>query len=123
MGQEQSRVCLHYLLNRLQPLPWEQPVLVSLNPVREPQARCVITLGSPFSGHVRASNAARAYELYSGRPLRDDDERAERLRTPPSVPTRPICSSTRPSAARSSSSPAMAPASTAGSSRSTESVP
>ena len=33
-GQEDSRVCLHYLLNRLQPLPWEQPVVVSLNPVR-----------------------------------------------------------------------------------------
>lgn len=27
-------VCLHYLLNRLQPLPWSQPVLVSLNPIR-----------------------------------------------------------------------------------------
>ncbi|MFS2033025.1 NAD(P)/FAD-dependent oxidoreductase [Polaromonas sp. CT11-55] len=33
-GQEGARVCLHYLLNRLQPLPWEQPVIVSLNPVR-----------------------------------------------------------------------------------------
>ena len=33
-GLEDSRVCLHYLLNRLQPLPWEQPVVVSLNPVR-----------------------------------------------------------------------------------------
>jgi len=33
-GREGSRVCLHYLLNRLQPLPWQQPVLVSLNPVR-----------------------------------------------------------------------------------------
>ena len=33
-GQEEARVCLHYLLNRLQPLPWEQAVLVSLNPVR-----------------------------------------------------------------------------------------
>jgi len=33
-GREGARVCLHYLLNRLQPLPWEQPVLVSLNPVR-----------------------------------------------------------------------------------------
>ena len=32
--QEEPRVCLHYLLNRLQPLPWAQPVLVSLNPVR-----------------------------------------------------------------------------------------
>jgi predicted NAD/FAD-binding protein len=27
-------VCLHYLLNKLQPLPWTQPVVVSLNPVR-----------------------------------------------------------------------------------------
>ena len=31
--QESTRVCLHYLLNRLQPLPFEQPVVVSLNPV------------------------------------------------------------------------------------------
>jgi uncharacterized protein len=28
-------VCLHYLLNKLQPLPWTQPVLVSLNPIQE----------------------------------------------------------------------------------------
>lgn len=33
-GRESARVCLHYLLNRLQPLPWQQPVIVSLNPVR-----------------------------------------------------------------------------------------
>jgi len=33
-SQEGRQVCLHYLLNRLQPLPWTQPVLVSLNPVR-----------------------------------------------------------------------------------------
>jgi predicted NAD/FAD-binding protein len=26
-------VCLHYLINRLQPLPFEQPVVVSLNPI------------------------------------------------------------------------------------------
>ena len=30
-----ARVCLHYLLNMLQPLPFAQPVVVSLNPVRE----------------------------------------------------------------------------------------
>lgn len=30
-------VCLHYLLNRLQPLPFKTPVLVTLNPVREPR--------------------------------------------------------------------------------------
>ena len=32
--QESARVCLHYLLNRLQPLPFTQPVVESLNPVR-----------------------------------------------------------------------------------------
>jgi predicted NAD/FAD-binding protein len=29
-----ASVCLHYLINRLQPLPWSQPVIVSLNPRR-----------------------------------------------------------------------------------------
>ena len=33
--RESSRVCLHYLLNMLQPLPFAQPVVVSLNPVRD----------------------------------------------------------------------------------------
>ncbi len=33
-GQD-ARVCLHYWINQLQPLPWSQPVLVSLNPVRK----------------------------------------------------------------------------------------
>lgn len=32
--QESSRVCLHYLLNRLQPLPFQQAVVESLNPVK-----------------------------------------------------------------------------------------
>ena len=33
-------VCLHYLINRLQPIPFTQPVLLSLNPMREiPQAQ------------------------------------------------------------------------------------
>ncbi|HEY1131910.1 MAG TPA: FAD-dependent oxidoreductase [Roseateles sp.] len=31
---EQAQVCLHYLINRLQPLPWQQDVIVSLNPAR-----------------------------------------------------------------------------------------
>ncbi|MEO5732128.1 MAG: NAD/FAD-binding protein, partial [Rubrivivax sp.] len=31
-GQEQAAVCLHYLINRLQPLPWTQPLVLSLNP-------------------------------------------------------------------------------------------
>lgn len=33
-AQESSRVCLHYLLNKLQPLPYSQPVVESLNPIR-----------------------------------------------------------------------------------------
>jgi len=32
---ESARVCLHYWLNKLQPLPFAQDVIVSLNPVRE----------------------------------------------------------------------------------------
>jgi predicted NAD/FAD-binding protein len=36
VGHEPAGVCLHYLLNRLQPLPFATPVVVSLNPVREP---------------------------------------------------------------------------------------
>jgi uncharacterized protein len=43
-AREQSAVCLHYLINRLQPLPWQRPVIVSLNPdpARPPQAAEVI---------------------------------------------------------------------------------
>lgn len=33
-SQADARVCLHYLLNRLQPVPFQQPVVVSLNPVQ-----------------------------------------------------------------------------------------
>lgn len=39
--REQAGVCLHYLINRLQPLPFTQPVVVSLNPVREPSAHSI----------------------------------------------------------------------------------
>ena len=34
-GADSQRVCLHYLLNLLQPLPFAQPVVVSLNPLHE----------------------------------------------------------------------------------------
>jgi predicted NAD/FAD-binding protein len=82
--REQAAVCLHYLINRLQPLPWQQPVVVSLNPSRpidpaqvigeydyshpvfdaaaiaaqQPAAaasRAVRTCGSPAPGHATAS--------------------------------------------------------------------
>ncbi len=35
-SREHASVCLHYLLNRLQPLPFDNPVIVSLNPLTEP---------------------------------------------------------------------------------------
>jgi predicted NAD/FAD-binding protein len=38
----EAGVCLHYLLNRLQPLPWQRPLMVSLNPVRAPRPETVI---------------------------------------------------------------------------------
>ena len=40
-SREHATVCLHYLLNRLQPLPFTAPVIVSLNPVRAPHADSV----------------------------------------------------------------------------------
>ena len=40
-AQAPSAVCLHYWINRLQPLPWQQPVVVSLNPTHEPAAHLV----------------------------------------------------------------------------------
>lgn len=39
---ESAGVCLHYLLNKLQPLPVEQPVIVSLNPQRDIAASQVL---------------------------------------------------------------------------------
>jgi pimeloyl-ACP methyl ester carboxylesterase len=56
--------------------------------------RCVITLGTPFSGHLHATNVARAYEMMGGRPMHHDPEGAARLRRAPSVPTTSIYSKT-----------------------------
>jgi predicted NAD/FAD-binding protein len=41
-GTNHQNVCLHYLLNQLQPLPWQQPVIVSLNPLHEPRKGSVL---------------------------------------------------------------------------------
>ena len=38
----EAGVCLHYLINRLQDLPWQRSVIVSLNPLREPQSDTVV---------------------------------------------------------------------------------
>jgi pimeloyl-ACP methyl ester carboxylesterase len=54
--------------------------------------RCVITLGTPFKGSPRATNAWRVYELASGE--RVDSMDASRFAAPPPVPTTSIFSRT-----------------------------
>ncbi|MBC3934109.1 FAD-dependent oxidoreductase [Undibacterium sp. CY7W] len=39
---DEPRVCVHYLINQLQPLPCQTPVIVTLNPIREPAADKVL---------------------------------------------------------------------------------
>jgi predicted NAD/FAD-binding protein len=39
---DSASVCLHYLINQLQPVPFAQPVVVSLNPVRSIDARQIV---------------------------------------------------------------------------------
>jgi pimeloyl-ACP methyl ester carboxylesterase len=53
--------------------------------------RCVITLGTPFSGHARATNAWRIYEILSGETAHDPVRTAQ-IRQPPPLPTTSIYS-------------------------------
>jgi pimeloyl-ACP methyl ester carboxylesterase len=53
--------------------------------------RMVITLGSPFKGHPRATHVARLYELLSGHTIDEARARYE-LSVPPPVPTTAIFS-------------------------------
>lgn len=42
MNGKEPRVCVHYLINKLQPLPFKTPVIVTLNPLHEPDPKSVI---------------------------------------------------------------------------------
>lgn len=53
--------------------------------------RCVLTLGSPFAGHPRSTNAWRIYELTSGRDIEREHDSYELKRAPP-VPTTSVYS-------------------------------
>ena len=53
--------------------------------------RCVITLGTPFTGHPKATNAWRVYELLSRSKVGNPALMAE-IRKPPPVPTTSIYS-------------------------------
>jgi pimeloyl-ACP methyl ester carboxylesterase len=57
------------------------------------QARCVVTLGTPFTGHPRATNAWRLYELVSGQSTRNTSQQRQ-IATPPACPTTSIYSKT-----------------------------
>jgi pimeloyl-ACP methyl ester carboxylesterase len=59
------------------------------------RVRSVITLGSPFAGDPKATNAWRVYELASGRRADEEDPRfGGSLADPPPVPTTAIFSRT-----------------------------
>ena len=61
--------------------------------VHPEKVRQVITLGSPFTGHPKATNAWRLYEKVTGHAIGDADLH-EPLRKPPPVPTTSIFSRT-----------------------------
>jgi len=59
------------------------------------RVRSVITLGSPFAGSPRSTNAWRVYEMASGRRADEEDPRfGGALSVPPPVPTTAIFSRT-----------------------------
>ncbi len=70
-GREQAGVCLHYLINRLQPLPWKQPVIVSLNPDPDLPPAPADVLGSFEYSHpvfdLAAIRAQQELPLLQGR--------------------------------------------------------
>jgi pimeloyl-ACP methyl ester carboxylesterase len=56
--------------------------------------RCVITLGAPFAGHPRATNAWRLFEFLNDDHSLQDPQVLAQLRKAPSVPTTSIFSKT-----------------------------
>ena len=63
--------------------------------LRAPEmVRCVVTLGSPFAGDVRATNARRLYERLSGEAVGDDSELREAIAGDLPVPATSIYSRT-----------------------------
>ncbi len=63
--RESTQVCLHYLLNMLQPLPFEQPVVVSLNPVHA-IARNLVMGEFDYAHPVFDAAAIRAQQALPG---------------------------------------------------------
>jgi uncharacterized protein len=67
-SREDAAVCLHYLISRLQPLPWKTPVIVSMNPLRPVREDLVLgqwTYAHPVFDRaaVQAQRASRAARM------------------------------------------------------------
>ena len=65
-SRERAGVCLHYLIDRLQPLPFDRPVIVSLNPLAPPDAAQVIgeyDYAHPVFDRAAVAAQARLAEL------------------------------------------------------------
>jgi pimeloyl-ACP methyl ester carboxylesterase len=56
--------------------------------------RCVVTLGTPFTGHPKATNAWRFYEFVSGHVPHEDAAQMAQIRQAPPVPTTSVYSRT-----------------------------
>jgi uncharacterized protein len=68
-SHEAAGVCLHYLINRLQPLPWRTPVVVSMNPLRPIREGSVLgewTYAHPVFDRA-AVQAQRELQIIQGR--------------------------------------------------------
>lgn len=69
LSGKEPKVCVHYLINKLQPLPFSEPVIVSLNPVEEPHPSKIIA--SYDYAHpvfdTAAINAQRDLHLIQGK--------------------------------------------------------
>ena len=69
---DEPQLCVHYLINKLQPLPFKTPVIVSLNPVREPRRDTVLrefAYSHPVfdQAAVQAQRACRRCKAYATR--------------------------------------------------------
>lgn len=67
---EQRSVCVHYLINKLQPVPFKRPVMVSLNPFNEPRADSILAefdYAHPVFDHGAITAQRRLHEIQGER--------------------------------------------------------
>lgn len=92
---EQARALAHNAGRPISLIGWSLGGIYAREVAKEVPSlvRCVVTLGTPFTGHPRATNAWRFYEMVSGQKTHDP-ELIEQIRRAPPVPTTSIYSKT-----------------------------